>query len=121
MAAVYLPISIRDIKPIQNDFNYTLGNAKIESEFQDGSVHSRWKQYTPKDRITMSYIYSQSQYEDFLDFYKTTLQFGTKSFRIVSPLSGEELEIKIIGVPRTVIVGPINRKVTWNAIIELEV
>ena len=115
--ATYLPNDIRNIKPLLKGAGLALGNAKIESIFEDGSVHTRWNQNTPKDALNLTYQYDIEGYQSFLDFFKVTLKFGTEPYRISHPLTGSEIEIRILAIPIINITSQNYVEITFSALI----
>ena len=100
MATIYLPNSIRYKAPLSSGFAYIFGSSKIESITGDGKLHSRNTPYTPQDEMALSFLYNQDEYDSFMNFFRVTLKNGVLPFRINNPITSEEIEVQIFGVPQ---------------------
>ena len=102
---INLPASLRDLKPLRADFEFTTGVSKVESRFESGATYAKQTAIKANDRFSCKLFMSEAQREDFLTWYKDTLKNGTLTFNWSHPLSGGPIEVLFIGAPNITAAG----------------
>ena len=115
--SINLPENLLRLKPLREGFVFRKGLSKIESRFESGKTYSKRTAIKANDRFSAKLFVSESQRQDFLNFYSNTLDEGTKTFNWSHPLSGAQIETLIVGAPEIEPVGALN----YNISLEFEI
>jgi len=77
-------------------FSFSVGKSKLEASFEGGETLQKRLFRKVPDRFVGQFVLTSSQLETFINFYKTTLNEGTKTFLWKHPLNDAQVTAKFV-------------------------
>lgn len=99
--AVAWPTSTVPFKPLHDGMSESIGNNRREFPTDGGRTITRPKYSARVDTINVSFIWTMTQYNDFLAFYSDDLFSGSLEFSAIHPrtLASTNFTIRELGEP----------------------
>lgn len=110
--AVAWPTGDVPFKPLYEGFSEVIGNNRREFPTDGGRVVMRPKYSARVDNIKVSFIWTEDQYEAFLDFYTNDLFSGTLQFSAIHPRTEASTDFAIRELSDPSIIGYLKYKIT---------
>jgi len=80
-------------------FQHQLGNTTIRTDMDVGPAKVRSRFTDAVDRYTCSILLDMDEYDDFVTFYKTSINNGTDQFEFDDPFSGDPAAFRFAADP----------------------
>lgn len=99
------PISLQQ-KINSDNFSLDIGDVTIRTDMEVGPPKVRARATRGTDTYAVSiWVKKGTEYTTFINFYKTTLANGTKTFEFINPITEVNEIFRFIGTPKIGLVG----------------